>query len=380
VNDKNIVWIIDGLGMGGAEKLTVPFIQNLAEEGFDLRVCVLQERHGNPYAAAIAKIGVPVDLVPVKKLRDLTAIPRLVRYLRSHKAALVHTQLEFSNTLGNIAAKLLRLPSLCTLHTIENFDRGSKARLRTRVMLWSLRNFCDKVITVSGELRRHHLASGRPAPETVMTLYNGIDQSHPVEADAAKFRQLRSDLGIPCDAPLLLTVAVLREGKGIQYMLEALPHILDAAPEARYLVAGDGDHRNALENMTKQLRISKHVIFAGYREDIHDLMSISDVFVLPTLREALPTVLAEAMSAGLPIIASAVGGVPEMVTDQINGILVPPRDTGKLADACIRLLSSKADARRMGEQGRTIAAEKFDIQKQARKLGLVYRQLLESRA
>jgi glycosyltransferase involved in cell wall biosynthesis len=329
VNDKNIVWIIDGLGMGGAEKLTVPFIQNLAEEGFDLRVCVLQERHGNPYAAAIAKIGVPVDLVPVKKLRDLTAIPRLVRYLRSHKAALVHTQLEFSNTLGNIAAKLLRLPSLCTLHTIENFDRGSKARLRTRVMLWSLRNFCDKVITVSGELRRHHLASGRPAPETVMTLYNGI---------------------------------------------------LDAAPEARYLVAGDGDHRNALENMTKQLRISKHVIFAGYREDIHDLMSISDVFVLPTLREALPTVLAEAMSAGLPIIASAVGGVPEMVTDQINGILVPPRDTEKLADACIRLLSSKADARRMGEQGRTIAAEKFDIQKQARKLGLVYRQLLESRA
>lgn len=364
--------------MGGAERLTVPFIQNLAKEGFQLRVCVLQERHGNHFARVLAQMGIPVDRVPVKNLRDLTAIPRLVRYLRSHEANLVHTQLEFSNTLGNIAAKLLRLPSLCTLHTIDNFARRSKSRLRQSVMLWSLRNFCDKVITVSEELRKHHLAYGKTAPASVITLYNGIDQSHPVTGTQEKLGKLRAEFGIPQDAPLLLTVAVLREPKGIQYMLEALPQILDAVPETRYLIAGDGSHRNALENISEQLQISNRVIFAGYREDVQDLLSISDVFVLPTLTEALPTVLAEAMSARLPIIASAVGGVPEMVTDQLNGILVPPSDVEKLASACIRLLTNKPEAQQMGEQGLIIAATKFDIQKQAHQLGMVYRELLEA--
>jgi glycosyltransferase involved in cell wall biosynthesis len=378
VNKQNIVWIIDGLGMGGAERLTIPYIQNLAREGFQLRVCVLQEKHGNHFAKVLMQMGIPVDLLSVKNLRDLTAIPRLVRYLRLHRASLVHTQLEFANTLGNIAAKLLRLPSLCTLHTIDEFPKGTKSFRRLKVMLWSLRHFCDRVITVSEELRKHHLAVSNSAPGSVITLYNGIDQSHPVMTDPEKHAALRRALGIPPNSLLLLTVAVLREPKGIQYMLAALPTILNAVPEAYYLIAGDGDYRSALEFTAKNLQISNRVVFAGYRDDIPDLLSISDVFVLPTLTEALPTVLAEAMAAGVPIIASAVGGIPEMVEDQINGILVPPRDIETLAKASIRMLSNRNEAQQMGDKGRMIAATKFDIQKQAHQLGVVYRELLES--
>ena len=378
MNKKNIVWMIDSLGMGGAERLTIPYIQYLARENFQPRVCVFYERHGNPFAKVLTQMGIPVDLVPVKNLRDLTAIPRLVRYLHMHRATLVHTQLESANTLGNIAAKLLRLPSLCTLHTIDEPVRGSNPYNRLKVMLWSLRYFCDRVITVSEELRKHHLALSKAAPGSVITLYNGIDQSHPYTPHPEKHAVLRKALGIPLGAPLLLTVAVLREPKGIQYMLEALPLILDAVPDAYYLIVGEGSYRSALEQVAEKLQISNRVIFAGYREDIPDFLSLSDVFVLPTLTEALPTVLAEAMSAGLPIIASAVGGIPEMVEDQINGILLPPKDTGKLATACIRLLRNKKEAQQMGNEGRVIAAAKFDIQEQARHLALVYRDLLHA--
>jgi glycosyltransferase involved in cell wall biosynthesis len=129
------------------------------------------------------------------------------------------------------------------------------------------------VITVSEELRKHHLAVSKAAPESVITLYNGIDQSHLVEPDPGKQTRLRSDLCIPLDAPLLLTVAVLREPKGIQYMLEALPLILNAVPETYYLIVGDGTYRSVLEQIAENLQISNRVIFAGYREDIPDLLS-----------------------------------------------------------------------------------------------------------
>jgi glycosyltransferase involved in cell wall biosynthesis len=375
---KNIVWMIDGLGMGGAERLTIPYLQYLANEGFQPRVCVLQERQGNHFAKVLTQMGIPVDLVPVKYLRDLTAIPRLVRYLRTHRTTLVHTQLEFSNTLGNIAAKLLQLPSLCTLHTIDEPARGTKAYRRLKVMLWSLRYFCDRVITVSDELRKHHLAGSKAAPGSVITLYNGIDQSPFRKLDPEKRTAVREELGIPLAAPLMLTVAVLREPKGIQYMLEAMPIILQAIPEAYYLIVGDGNYRSALEQISDNLNISSRVIFAGYREDIPGLLSTSNVFVLPTLTEALPTVLAEAMATGLPIIASAVGGIPEMVDDQINGILLPPKDPRKLATACIRVLTNCREAQEMGIKGQVIAATKFDIQEQARHLGLVYQELLQA--
>ncbi len=359
--------------------MTVPYIQSLANDCFQPRVCVLQERHGNHFAKVLARMDIPVDLVPVRNLRDLTAIPRLVHYLRSHKTALVHTQLDFSNTLGNIAAKLLCLPSLCTLHTIDDPVKGSKSYRRMKVMLWSLRYFCDRVITVSEELRKHHLAISKVAPEKVITLYNGIDQSHFRNPGIEKNDLLRKDLGIPLNAPLLLTVAVLREPKGIQFMLEAMPTILKEVPEAYYLIVGDGNYRGALEQLTANLNISNRVVFAGYREAIPDLLSISDVFVLPSLTEALPTVLAEAMTTGLPIIASTVGGIPEMVQDQTNGILIPPKNPEKLATACIRLLKNKKEAQKMGMEGQTIAASRFDIQKQARHLGDVYRELLHAR-
>ena len=370
--------MIDGLGMGGAERLTIPYLRYLANEGFRPRVCVLQERQGNPFAKALTQMGIPVDRVPVNYLRDLTAIPRLVRYLRTHRTTLVHTQLEFSNTLGNIAAKLLRLPSLCTLHTIDEPARGTNTSRRLNVMLWSLRYFCDRVITVSEELRKHHLALSKAAPGSVITLYNGIDQSPYRKLDKEKRAAVREELGIPLAAPLMLTVAVLREPKGIQYMLEAMPIILQAIPEAYYLIVGDGTYRSALEQISDNLNISGRVIFAGYREDIPGLLSTSDVFVLPTLTEALPTVLAEAMATGLPIIASAVGGIPEMVDDQINGILLPPKDSKKLAAACIRVLGNPREAHEMGTKGRVIAATKFDIQEQARHLGLVYEELLKA--
>ena len=162
-------------------------------------------------------------------------------------------------------------------------------------------------------------------------------------------------------------------------MIEALPFILKVVPEARYLVVGSGDHEGALKELVKTLGLTDRVIFSGARSDIPDLLATSDLFVLPTLGEALPTVLAEAMAAQKPIIASNVGGVLEMVEHGRNGLLIPPADPARLVEACLQLLQNPAQAQAMARAGRQIVEQRFDIRKQVQCLSDLYQETLTKR-
>lgn len=368
-----LVYVIDGLGMGGAERLMIPLLQNLDRDRFTARVCVLKTHRENPLAEDIRALGVPVDGVNVSGLRDLAALGRLRAYLKGHHANLVHTQLEFADVFGNLAAKTLRLPSICTVHVLPSREGRAKTWLHQRVEWLALRWFCDRVLTVSEETRQHYIAeSGIPAHK-ILTLYNGIDLSPytRLELDLARVA-VREEFHLPPDSLLLATVAVLRPQKGIEYMIRALPDVAAAHPNARYLIVGDGSHREALEAEAKKTGMAERIVFAGMRRDTSRLLAASDVFVLPTLTEALPTVLAEAMASSLPIVASAVGGVPEMVTDGENGLLVPPAQPAALSRACTALLNDAELRQRMGGRGWQIVNEKFNVAAQVRELEEIY--------
>ena len=368
-----IAYLIDGLSMGGAERLMVPLLKHLSRDRFDPYVCALQFKDGNPLAQELRPLGIPVECLHIKHLRDLDAIPRLMRYLKGIGADLVHTQLEAANVLGNISAKLLRLPSLCTIHVMPSRDVKAKTRLHQNVEWFILRHFCDHVISVSEEARRYHLQISGSREDRVSTIYNGIDLSPFLRMDTVRERaDVRRDLGIPTDACVLITVAVLRPQKGIQFMLRALPDILAANPQTYYLVVGDGPHREALLEEASAAGVTGRVIFAGMRKDVPRLLAASDVFVLPTLTEALPTVLAEAMAARLPVVASRVGGVPEMITDGQNRLLVEPEDPAALARACNRLLGSPEARLALRAEGWRVVNEKFNVERQVRQLQELY--------
>ena len=370
---NKIAYVIDGLSMGGAERLMVPILAHLSRTDFQPYVCALQSKDGNPMADEIRALGIRVDCLDIKHLRDLNAPAHLTKYLKQMGADLVHTQLEFANILGNIAAKLLRLPSVCTIHVMPSLDVKSKRRFHQRAEWFVLRYFCDRVISVSEEARLYHLKiSGAPF-EQVTTLYNGIDLSPFVRMDRAHERMVvRTELGIPASANVITTVAVLRPQKGVQFMIQALPSILAADPDTYYLIVGSGTHENVLREEVNRLRVSDRVIFAGMRKDVPRLLAASDIFVLPTLTEALPTVLAEAMAARLPIIASRVGGVPEMVTDGENGCVIEAGDPDGLITACGSLLSDPETRAAMGTQGWQIVQQKFNIERQVDRLEQLY--------
>lgn len=374
---KTIIFVIDGLGIGGAERLMVPILRHLDRERFSVRVCVLQSKDGNPLAEDIRALGVPVDFLNVRRLRDFTAILRLRNYLKESRADIVHTQLEFANILGNISAKLLGLPSVCTVHVLPALETSLKSQLHQSAEWMMLRIFCDRVIAVSEETRLHYIAHSGIPPRKLVMIHNGIDltQFQRLEPDIVR-AAVRREFNLPDNSILLTTVAVLRPLKGIEYMIRALPAICAAYPTAYYLIAGDGAYRDILMTEAEQADVKERVIFASRRADIPRILSASDIFVLPTLTEALPTVLAEAMACRLPIVASAVGGVPEMVRSGENGILIPPMQPAELSRACNALLVDSDLRVRMGEEGWKLVNQKFNIDRQVLQLEQQYFELI----
>ena len=370
-----VIFFIDVLGYGGAERLMAPIISYLKKD-FSIRVCVFQIKDGNPMATRIESEGVPVDYLPIKHLRELSAIPRLIRYLRKHRPDLVHTQLEFGDILGNITAKILRIPTVSTIHVMPTVSAPLKQRIH-QAAWWAVLRFCsNRIIAVSDRSRNHYINNFRIRSDQAITIYNGIDLTRFHQKSRQFNSHFRTQLGIPDESIVLLTVAILRRQKGIQYMIKALSRIIHEFPNVIYLVVGDGPHLPKLQQEAHNHNISEHIHFTGLRRDISEILSIGDIFILPTLTEALPTVLSEAMASKLPIISSNVGGIPEMIEDGKNGLLIDAGNPSQLADACISLLRSKNRQTQMGEYGYELAQSKFNILTQTNKLRSLYRELM----
>ena len=370
-----IIWLIDGLGPGGAEQLMTSLLNFFDRERFEMRVCALQDRGSNLITQKLEQMGIPVDFIYIERLRNPLNIFRILAYLQKHKPDILHTQLEFSDTLGSIAARLLGIPSVSTVHTIENPSVRTRTYWRHQLRWFALRHFSTRVIAVSKKARLHHIQSAKIPNDKAITLYNGIDLEVFRSRGPQMVNTARQSLNLPETGQVICTVAVLREQKGIQYMIEALPAILERIPNAIYLVVGDGAYRNELKSLSASRGVEKRVLFAGHRTDIPAVLASCDLFVLPTLGDALPTVLIEAMAAGKPIVASDVGGVPEIITDQTTGILVPPANPSKLAEACLQILQNESFRNTLVSNAYEVAQQKFNVHTQVRQLSTLYQNL-----
>ena len=370
-----VLWIIDSLGPGGAEGLMPSLLENLTRLGVQSQVCVLQSRLGNPVALELEKRGISVNLVQVDNLRSFSQIKCLFQYIANTKPDIIHTQLETSDTLGCMIARILKIPSVSTLHTLSVPSQKRTSRFRNFMRRFSLRFFCNKIIAVSEVTRKHFISLGMK-PEKVITLHNGISVER-FQHNFAEMRAYRKELGFDDGDFVLVTVAVLREQKGIQNMIRAIPSLLNKFPNVRYAIVGDGDYRNPLEELANLLHVDDKISFLGYRNNIPEVLAASDLFVFPTLNDALPTVLLEAMATGLPIVASRVGGVPEIIVDGQSGLLVQPGEPSLLVDACTRLLDDRDFANALGIAGHEVVVQRFDINRQLKNLKSLYHQLVE---
>lgn len=371
-----VLYLIDSLGRGGAEHLLVRYLQALPAHGVDPVVVAIQERDGNPLAADVTRLGVPFEMLHIRRLRERGALRRVDGALARHQPHLVHTQLEFANILGTIAARRRGIPAVATLHTIDRPARWSRDAAHFRLMAHVLTSRGARVIAVSRSAADHFSARSAVARRLVTTIHNGIDLSPFLETDGAARAGIREALGLDPSSPVLVTVAVLRPPKGIDDLVAALPAVLTDLPDTHLLIVGDGPARSALERTARDHEVSSRVHFLGHRTDVESVLAAADLFVLPSHTEALPTVVIEAMAAGLPVVATEVGGIPEMVDRGGSALLVPPHRPDLLSAAIVRVLTSPLQARAMGITGRRLARARFDLARQVGELVAEYRRVL----
>jgi glycosyltransferase involved in cell wall biosynthesis len=257
--------------------------------------------------------------------------------------------------------------SVCTFHHVPGpLPRRDAIKERLAV---TAAGRSRALVFVSDASRRAFAARYRPDPGKWRVLRNGVD----LDDFSPGPDELDPHLGIPASAPVVTIVGALRPGKGQMLAIDAWPEVSRRHPQARLLLVGTGELEAALRTRAAALGVADRVVFAGLRTRVSGLLRASTLVALPSASEALPTTLIEAAGCGRPVVATDVGGTPEIVTHGVTGVLVPPGDAGSLARAVVDLLGDDGRRRAMGEAARRMAEQRFDMHDWARRLAELYR-------
>jgi glycosyltransferase involved in cell wall biosynthesis len=332
--------------------------------------------NGGRLGKEIEGLGIPVTVFPETEWGSGKIFLELVREFKRSNIQLVHTHKYKDTILAAPAAKLCCIKHIVrTVHGLREPFKGLqnyKMSFYEAIERTVHRHCVETLIGVSSQIERKYKAEGEVS--RVICIRNGIDfEGKSVQTDRWATRK---DLGIDSGTCLIGTVGRLTPVKGIPYLLEAATILLRQGANVKVLVVGDGSIREDLKTHTHDLGITDNVVFLGHREDTDALLQALDVFVLPSLSEGIPMALLEAMAASRAVVASRVGGIPEIVEDGFEGFLVEPMDVNSLAERCQRLIESPDVARKMGEQARKRVERDFSATVMADRVALVYRELL----
>lgn len=353
--------ITESAPFGGAQRNTLLTLAGLAAAGYPTRlVC----GPGGPLIDRARALGVEVDVVPhlvraVDPARDLRALVALWRCFRGGRDAIVHTHSFKAGVLGRVAARLAGVPLI--VHTFHGVPFEIRRDLRSGVFLalerWVGR-WTDRLVCV-GRLVADEVTAWRLVPPArVVTIHSGIDFQACVPGRHQG--EVRRALGIEDAWPVVVSVGRLSPQKAPEDLLEAIARLVRRYPLMCLLLLGDGELRPRLATQIHQRGLEGHVRLLGERSDVADILHASDLYAMASRWEGVGRALTEAMVCGLPVVATAVNGVPELVRHGETGLLVPPRDPAALAAAIARLADNAALARRLGASARRTARELMD--------------------
>jgi glycosyltransferase involved in cell wall biosynthesis len=369
----HVCHVIHGLGPGGAEHLLVELGRAAGEAGLRLSVVSLVDVAGPSHTEALRSLGVDVWSLGGATRWDPRAVPRLAGLVRNLRPDVLHTHMKHADLVGAVAAVRYRVPLVSTLHVIEDAP-DLTGRVKRRLAAQARTRVAARTIAVSEAQRRWYVETFRADPRRVVTVPNGVAAAP--EPDPAARARLREVLDVPPGAVMVLMVAVMRLAKGHEDLLWALALLPQACPVVAVL-AGDGPERRRLEKIAAgDPRIGRRLRFVGHRDDVPALLHAADLVVQPSHSDALPTALIHALAAGVPVVAAAVGGIPEIVGDGA-GALVPPRDPARLASALTALASDHRRRAEMAHAARRRFAARFDARIWAARLADLYAEVLQ---
>ena len=326
-------------------------------------------------------ITFPELVQPIAPVKDISAVINLYRYLRKNEYHVVHTHNSKAGFVGRLAARLAGVPVV--IHTVHGFAFHSQEPLWRRMLFRNLERiaskWCDKMIFISGPLIDWALREKITSPGKFTKIYSGIDPDlfQPVSDEDKKQAGIR--WGINPGDPVAGIVSKLWDGKGHRVLLEAFKELLRDLDRAKLLIVGEGYLENELRTYAEELGISGSVVFTGFESNVSEIMACFDISVLPSFFEGMGRVLLEAMAMKIPVVASNVGGIPDLVKNNRNGILVAPGNVPELAGAMKKLLTNQELSNNMGEYGHQRVTETFSARSMCEKILNVYRDCLNEK-
>jgi glycosyltransferase involved in cell wall biosynthesis len=365
--------------LGGAQANTLHTVRHLDRKRFEPALVTSPD---GPLAQEMASISdAEVTFLPdlvreVRPIRDWQAGRELVGILRCTRPEIVHTHSSKAGILGRWAARRAGVPVV--IHTVHGFPFHEHQSAAHRTLYVALEKAAarvtDRFICVSRADVDKAEANGVFRREEAVVIRSGI-ALQPFREAAGSGTALREELGIPAGDPLVGMVACLKPQKDPVAFAEVAARVRHAVPGAWFLLVGDGPLRGQVEVARRRLRLEDRLLLVSWRRDIPAVMDALDVLVLTSLHEGLPRVVPEAMASSCPVVATAVDGTPEAVSDGETGFLVSPRDAESAARHVVELLSDPSRARSMGEEGLRRVAE-FDIDEMMRRQENLYEELV----
>lgn len=366
---------------GGSQRNTLLTLKGLVRDGYKTELIC---GPGGRLIPETEALGVPVHVLPdlvrqVDPRKDCRALLDLYRLFRARQYSIVHTHATKAGFLGRLAAWWARVPGIVhTFHSVP-FEMNGNLGSRFYIALERLTGRVTHALACVGDVLRQQLAAWKVAPaEKLVTIYSGIEFTHYVaeRTPAEMKRQLDLD-----DAwPIVGSVGRLCAQKAQHYLVEAVALLREQYPRLRLLLVGEGELRALLEQRVRELDLSPHVLLLGERDDIADLLNIFDIYAMSSLWEGVGRALTEAMYWQLPVVATPVNGVVELVLHEETGLLVPPRDPRALAAAISRLASDHQLALQLGANAHDRVKEIMDGQRMIAAIEDLYERLADREA
>jgi len=358
-----LLFVADSLNVGGAERHAASLASAMAQQGHMVTLAYSVGGALTPLAEQADVAVRPLLRHLVKRRLSPIFAWKLARLVRQNQFDLVHAHMYASAIASAYALLGTSIPLVITEHSEANW-RSQRAR---RYSQWFYGQ-AKHIIAVSREIRRRLIEQDNVPYDQVSVIMNALPPLP--ELRSSILLDLPSVVG---DAPLVAVAARLQPEKGVVYFLEAAAQVLQSLPHVHFLVMGDGPLRRELQAHAELLGVQEHVHFLGFRLDAQALIALSDVLVIPSLTEGTPLVALEAMTAGVPVVASAVGGIPEQIRHRCEGLLVPPGDAQAFAEAILSLLQHPTWAQQLGEAGRQRAISHFNFATIVEETETVYR-------
>ncbi|MCK4672937.1 glycosyltransferase [bacterium] len=366
---------LDGRVLCGPESKALETCSKFNRQKFET---IIVYSKGGRLLKEFKDIGVKVEQFDTKSKLNLYEVLYLYHLIKVNKINIVQTHGLRVDFFGFLAARLAGVPHIITRHVALSHHLRSNLQKKLYMLFDNIAlKSAAKIITVSKIVENDLVAKQGINRNKIVTIYNGVDLGRFSKVTPQTKIKMREEFGIDSRKQVVGMIAQLTNWKGIPYFLRAIPLILKRCPNVVFLIIGDGGERRNLETMVETLGISPYVIFAGFRRDIPEIISIMDISVLSSLREGLPNVLLESMAMRKPIVATDVGGVSELVLNNKTGFLIPPRDSTTLSDAIIKLLEDKEKANKLSRAGRKHVEQNFSLNQMIKSYENLYAQVTE---